>query len=149
MKLVRVNQLLLGLVIIGATTLTSCKKEGCTDLDSTTYNSSAKKDDGTCQFEGRSVFWYGLTASDGLVNDGATNLTFYVDGQVVGSTATSVYWTASPDCGVNASITVTKDLGGVKTQSYSYRVIDQSGFEYWGGTLNFNANTCFGTELTW
>jgi hypothetical protein len=60
-----------------------------------------------------------------------------------------VYWTAAPNCGDNASITVTKDLGGVKTQSYSYSVKDQTGFEYWSGTLNFNANTCFATELTW
>ena len=145
----RVNQLMLVLMILGTTTMTSCKKEGCTDPDSTTYNPDAKKDDGTCQYEGETVFWYGQTASDGLIADGATNLTFYVDGQVVGSTATSVYWTAAPNCGDNASITVTKDLGGVKTQSYSYSVKDQTGFEYWSGTLNFNANTCFATELTW
>jgi len=145
----RVNQLMLVLIILGTTTMTSCKKEGCTDPDSTTYNPDATKDDWTCQYEGETVFWYGQTASDGLIADGATNLTFYVDGQVVGSTATSVYWTAAPNCGDNASITVTKDLGGVKTQSYSYSVKDQTGFEYWSGTLNFNANTCFATELTW
>ena len=145
----RVNQLMLGLLILGVTTMTSCKKEGCADPDSTTYNSEAKKDDGTCQYEGEAIFWYGETASNGLTADGATNLTFYVDGEIVGSTATSVFWTGSPDCGSNASITVTKDLSGVKTQSYSYSVIDQTGFEYYSGTLNFNANTCFATELTW
>ncbi|MFT5229356.1 MAG: hypothetical protein ACI9RU_001861 [Litorivivens sp.] len=144
----RVNQLMLGLLILGVTTMTSCKKEGCTDSDSTTYNSEAMDDDGTCQYEGEAVFWYGETASNGLTADGATNLTFYVDGEIVGSTATSVFWTGAPDCGSNASITVTKDLSGVKTQSYSYSVIDQTGWEYWSGTLNFNANTCFVIELT-
>jgi hypothetical protein len=145
----RVNQLLFGLMILGTTTMTSCKKEGCTDSDSTNYNSEAKKDDGTCQYEGETVFWYGEAASNGLVIDGATTLTFYVDGEIVGSTATSVYWTAAPDCGDNASITITKDLGAVKTQSYSYSVKDQTGYEYWSGNLNFNANTCTATELVW
>lgn len=144
----RANKLMLGILIFGVTAMTSCKKEGCTDPDSTTYNSDAKKDDGTCQYEGETVFWYGETASNGLVADGASNLTFYIDGEIAGSTATSVFWTGAPDCGNNASITITKDLSGVKTQSYSYSVRDQTGFEYWSGTLNFNANTCFAAELT-
>lgn len=142
------KKVILGLLILGTTAMTSCKKEGCTDPGSTTYNADAKKDDGTCNYQGEAVFWYGQSASDFLVNDGATTLTFYVDGDIVGSTATSVYWTSGPDCGANASITVAKDLGGVKTQSYSYSVKDQTGFEYWSGTLNFNANTCFTIELT-
>jgi len=141
------KKVILGLLVLGTTVMTSCKKEGCTDPDSTTYNADAKKDDGTCNFQGEVVFWYGQDASDFLVNDGATTLTFYVDGEIVGSTAASVYWTASPTCGSNASITVTKNLGGVKTQSYSYRVEDQTGWEYYNGTLNFNANSCFALEL--
>ena len=141
------KKVILGLLVLGTTVMTSCKKEGCTDPDSTTYNADAKKDDGTCNFQGEVVFWYGQDASDFLVNDGATTLTFYVDGEIVGSTATSVYWTASPTCGSNASITVTKNLGGLKTQSYSYRVEDQTGWEYYNGTLNFNANSCFAVEL--
>lgn len=141
------KKVILGLLVLGTTVMTSCKKEGCTDPDSTTYNADAKKDDGTCNFQGEVVFWYGQTESNLLVNDGATTLTFYVDGEIVGSTATSVYWTASPTCGSNASITVTKNLGGVKTQSYSYRVEDQTGWEYYNGTLNFNANSCFALEL--
>ena len=145
----RLNQLFLGLTILVATTMTSCKKEGCTDSDSTTYDSESKKDDGTCQYEGETVFWYGQTTSNGLILDGATNLVFYVDGKVVGSSAANVYWAGEPDCGENASITITKDLGGVKTQSYTYSIKDQDGTEYWSGTLNFNANTCNAIELAW
>ena len=142
------KKVILGLLILGTTAMTSCKKEGCTDPDSTTYDADAKKDNGMCNYEGETVFWYGQSTSNELINDGATNLTFYVDGKVVGSTATAVHWTGAPDCGDNASITITKNLGGVKTQSYSYSVQDQTGWEYWSGTLNFNANTCFTRELT-
>ena len=87
MKRKILNSLMFGCLIILTTTLNSCQKEGCIDPDSTTYDSTADKDDGTCQYEGEIVLWYDLEASNGLINDGSSSLTFYVDGQVVGSTA--------------------------------------------------------------
>jgi hypothetical protein len=139
----------LSVIVALSTTLSSCKKEGCIDKDATNYSSEAKKDDGSCNFEGRVVLWYGQTTSTELQNDGATSLTFYVDGQVVGSTATSVYWTTGPDCGKNGSITITKGLSNAKNKSYTYSVKDQDDFEYWSGVLNITANTCEAIELVW
>ena len=81
--------------------------------------------------------------------DDATTLTYYVDGQIVGSGASNIFWTGAPECGQDGSVTITKDLGSVKTQSYTYSVLDQTGWEYWSGVFNFNANTCTGVELTW
>ena len=135
------------LVACFALTFTSCKKEGCTDLDALNYSSSADTDNGTCSFEGDVVIWFGESTSNFLVGDDAQVLTYYVDGQVVGSESTSIYWTGAPDCGQNSSITVTKSLGNAKNMSYTYSVIDQTGFEYYSGVLNFTANTCLALEL--
>lgn len=146
----RLNLFLTATLMVAMVALVGCaKEEGCTDPDATNFSSEAEENDGSCTFSGNVVFWYDQEASTGLVNDGAQNLTFYVDDAIVGSTATSVFWTAEPNCGDNASITVTSNLGNVKTQSYSYRVEDQTGFEYWSGTVNFNANTCTSLELAW
>lgn len=137
----------LSLALVGTSIFTSCQKEGCIDPDAVNYSSSAKKNDGSCKYEGSVVFWYGPATSSFLQNDNAITLTYYVDGQVVGSSATSVFWNSIPECGQNSSVTVTKDLGGSKSNAYTYSIKDQTGFEYWSGVLNFSANTCQKIEL--
>lgn len=127
----------------------SCKKEGCTDGNATNFDEDAKKDDGTCTYEGQAVLWYGQETSEAMVSDWISSLTFYVDGKVVGSSASNVYFTGAPDCGAEASVTVTKDLGLTKGKSYEYSVIDDWGDMIWSGILNFEANTCMKLELTY
>ena len=125
-----------------------CSKEGCTDGNATNYDSSADTFDGSCQYEGQVVFWYDQETSGYLDYIYSTSLSFHIDGQIVGSTATSQYWTGAPDCGDDASITITKDLGNVTSLASTYEVIDNDGFVVWEGILNFEANTCLKVELT-
>lgn len=149
----KVISLFICLSLMGVLAVTdSCKKDkirGCMDQDSDKYDPKAEQDDGSCEFEGYVVFWYDQTASTGLAADGATSLTFFLDDQVVGSSATSVYWTASPSCFANGSITVTEDLGNVKTLTYTLSVVDQTGFEYWNAEVNVETNTCHQFQLLW
>jgi len=141
------------LFAFGSGVTSSCKKEhkikGCTDKDSKNYDPAAQVNDGSCLYEGAVVFWYDATASAGLLADSAISLTFYLNGEIVGSSATSVYWAAAPDCGQNGSITVMEDLGSVKTLSYTLSVKDQTGFEYWNAAVNVDANTCIQFQLLW
>jgi hypothetical protein len=125
------------------------KVRGCTDPDSVNYDKLAEKNDGSCRYEGYAVIWYGSKASQGLTADGATALTFYLNGEVVGSSAASVYWASQPKCGDDGTISVTQDLGKSKTKTYSLSVKDQDGFEYWKTDMTFEGNSCMALELTW
>lgn len=134
--------------IISATAILSgCKQEGCTNPDAVNYSSEADTDDGSCTYEGEIVFWYGQAASELVVDYAGKSLIFYVDGQLVGSTAAAVYWNSAPDCGQNGTITVTKDLGSSTTRAATYEVWDEDGYMWWEGVVNFDANTCASYEL--
>ena len=150
----KISSFILLAITLSVTTVltTSCiKEQGCTYPDSINYSETAEIDDGSCFYEGSVVFWYGKTTSIGLMNDGATSLTYYFDGRIVGSSATNVYWAGAegPDCGTTGSVTVDIDLGKHKTQAYSFSVIDQTGWEYYDGVINIHANSCIRKELGW
>ncbi len=142
---------LAGLLFISVFLTGSCdrKIKGCTDPDSINFDELAEKNDGSCRYEGYAVIWYNANASKGLTADGATALTFYLDGKVIGSSAASVYWASEPDCGADGTISVTQDLGKDKTKTYTLSVRDQDGFEYWNADLTFEGNSCLALELTW
>lgn len=140
---------IIGLLLLATITFSSCSKKGCVDVSAENYCDECKKDDGTCTYKGEVVFWYNKATSDSLTADAATALTYYVDGQIVGSSATSVYWISAPTCGQGGSITVSKDLGTVKNKTYTYSIKDQTGFEYWNGTINFTGGNCLTQQLAW
>jgi len=128
--------------------LVGCSVDGCTDANATNFDPSADNFDGSCTYEGQVVFWYGEATSQALIDIYSNSLSFYVDGQIQGSTATTQFWTAAPECGQNASITITKDLGNSTALASTYEVIDDYGDSWWSGIINFEANTCTKIELT-
>lgn len=140
------TKILILVIALGSVfTFSSCGKKGCVDVDAKNYCDECKKEDGSCTYEGKIVFWNNQSTSTFLVGDGAVTLTYYVDGSLVGSSAASVYWSGAPNCG--QSVSVTKDLGKNKSKTSTYSVKDQTGFEYYSGSVTFSANTCTSYQL--
>ena len=65
----------------------------------------------------------------------------------MGPSAASVYWSGASNCDQSGSVTVKKDLGSVKSKSFTYSIKFQTGFEYYASSLTFEANTCTSYQL--
>lgn len=128
--------------------LANCSKEkGCTDKDADNFNPAAEENDGSCKFSGTVIFWYGQDVAEIFTALGVSSILYYVDGNLIGSQAANVYWTAAPTCESSGVVKITKDLAGVKSKSFNYEVIDNTGFSWWDGTVWIDANTCKRLEL--
>lgn len=144
MKLRMSNALIaIGLILCSM----SCVKEGCDDPDASNFSEEANKNNGSCIYEGNATLWYNWNTSYNLENDGITELTFYIDSQIIGGVSTTTYWPLEPDCGDPGSISHRRSMGSDKTQSSNYYVHDQNGNDVWTGTLTFNAEGCVSIEL--
>jgi hypothetical protein len=137
----------LGAAAVALSLLTGCQTEGCTDPTAVNYESTADINDGSCNYEGEVVFWYNAATSQDVIDFYGESLLFYVNGQLIGSTAASVYWMGAPDCGQNASITYTGTWQNNTSKTVSYEVWDEDGYQWWSGTITLNANNCLALQL--
>jgi hypothetical protein len=125
----------------------SCKREGCTDSSSKNHSSKAKKDDGTCEFESRTSFWFNQNVSNFLTNYGVTTLHVYIDDISVGEIDVAD-WETGPDCGGN-NLTVTNKYTGENAKTYKYEGRAQNGTLHFQGTFTASPNECLAVELKW
>lgn len=96
---------IIGLFVLGALVLstnTSCKKKGCTDNTATNYNSSAKKDDGTCLY------------APIITMNGAATVTLNV-----GDTYTDAGATAVNKDGTSVTVTTTNTVDATTKGTYT------------------------------
>ena len=143
--------LIVCLFLIGIVSVfNSCSKDkvkGCMDTDSKNYSSSAEEDDGSCMYEGSVIFWFNEAASDSLSTYDAITLYYYIDGVEVGSSNVYTYYDVAPDCDQAGTVTVTKDLGTLKSKSFTYSIKDQDGNEWLSDIVTFKANFCTKIQL--
>ena len=144
------SSFILLVVALGIATvfITSCQKKGCTDPEAINYSEEAEKDDGSCSYEGAMVFYYDEATAAQLEHDGAITMTYYVDGKEIGSSDADIYWTGAPECGQSGSVGEVKNWKNYGTKTYSFSAVDQTGWEFWGETVTFHANTCVHLELS-
>jgi len=141
------NKLIIITITIFSFVLIGCSKKGCVDSDSITYDSEAKKDDGTCQYQGNVSFWFNQNVSGFLVSYNVTMLTIYIDNASVGSISVND-WKSGPDCN-GANFTVIESLGELKTKTFSYSARDQNGTQHFSGSFTITPNSCVNVQLAW
>jgi hypothetical protein len=119
--------LLLLAIPVVLSTLAGCKKEGCTDFFANNYSDAAKKDDGSCTYKEDVIFWIDYDGYQALQTLGVSGVTLYVDGVLVGSSLSTLYWTGVPNCDQQGNFKVTIDMGKNISKTIQYEVKDNNG----------------------
>ena len=132
------------LLFVSVFAVSSCKKEGCTDALAQNYSSSAKKDDGSCNYQEKLIFWQDLASADSWVNIGVNSLKFYVNGQYIGSCLASDYMVAgvAPSCSSNGQASYTIEFGKNKSAVLQIKVTDETDFVWYDESITVTAGTC-------
>lgn len=119
------------LIIILVVLLTSsCKKEGCTDDLATNFDTKAKKDDGSCEFEGKVMFW--TDCAD------CCQIAVKVDDKFIGNTTFSYNSEpVAPNCIATGCVTTTLPVG-----SYSWSGTETCLNILVGGSFTITENGC-------
>tara|TARA_Y100000589_G_scaffold298502_1_gene307090 strand:- start:240 stop:677 length:438 start_codon:yes stop_codon:yes gene_type:complete len=134
--------------ILLLSSLTSCRKTGCTDEDSVHFKKDIKSDNSQCLYEGSLVFWYNKEVSDFLQENDVYKLNFYLDNEIIGSLSTEKYRETEPDCNDYLdAVKTTKKMGDSKTLEYQFSVKTLDSIEIWRTSIIVNANTCSTLQL--
>jgi hypothetical protein len=139
--------LVLSVLLLTLILLPGCKRSGCTDPDSINYDSKARTNDNSCEYEGEVLFWYNKGAADKNIAAGHTSLTFFLEGKVIGSSAANIYWGNRPECGSAGSVSTTVKLGFSKEKVYKYEIKNQNDAIVWSGNVTLTGNECLRVEL--
>ncbi len=137
----KVNYLLFVTIFVFA--LGACKKKGCLDQNATNYNSEAKKDDGSCLYEGSAVIWFNTPKVIEYSATGTSNLVFYLEGIQIGTLNLLDFINTAPACGGDHAVTVKRNLDSAPSKSFSLVVKGDS-----GATLDTYSLTIVGNKCT-
>ncbi len=132
------------ITLLSAVTLTlfSCAKPGCTDPDAINYSVSAKKDDGSCNYKEKIIFWQDQATSQIVQNAGISGLYVYVDGELIGSTLATNYWTGAPSCEQSGNVNAEIDMGSQVVKTITYEIKDNNGNSLVTDTYTMVAGDC-------
>ena len=137
-------------------TLISCETnsipvEGCTDPNAINYNPQADINNNSCDFTGDIIFYLDAAAGIYLYNEGVDKLTFYIDGNNIGSQYNEGgFYTAQtpPNCFDNFFTTGSVYWSNNSYTTISWEAIDETGYVWFSETSQIGANKCLIVGIT-
>lgn len=142
------NKLLFLASLLSLSFLTSCRKTGCTDDDSISFNKDIKTDNSLCKYEGSLVFWYNKEVADFLSENNVEELNFYINDEIFGNMSSRAFRNSDPDCNdYKNAVKTTKNLGEQKAVEYEISIQSTDSIEIWRTFITINANTCSTLQL--
>ncbi len=129
----------------------SCGQKGCTDKYADNYCSKCKRNDGSCIYQSKCIFWHNKATNDGLLAHNKTALYYIVNGIIVRQyIVVSTVVDAPPECSSTGMAAVGRTLKKDGSHFESFEVRDQNQNVLWNGTIDFNANSpCIVIQQEW
>jgi hypothetical protein len=123
--------------------LSSCKKMGCTDVNSMNFEKEAQKNDGSCTYEGSVGIWFDSIKAVEYFNAGVQSLTYMINGEEVGTVSSVAYGnTQSISCASPEVFLVDFSMGKAETQSFNLYVKRETGAVIDNYPLTVNGGKC-------
>ena len=139
---------ILALAAVSVFTMMSCTKPGCTDERATNYSADAREDDGTCVYRGDITFWCLPAVSESLIDAGHTTLDFELEGEIVDSIQTEVFFSPSGECNTPGVKTIPREELPYHYRHYKYRVRGAGNTILYENFITLDANECLSIQLT-
>lgn len=145
------KKILLFSALLASFSFVSCKRKGCTNEKATNYSESAKKDDGSCNFEANIVVWVTPFNGEAYIDNGITELKFYLDQELLGVFDPAVHTsTGIPTCdGTEGQVFNVKLSPDGFVENHLLEWIDQEGVKVGEAHLYLQGNDCKRQQLFW
>jgi hypothetical protein len=127
-----------------------CSKKGCVDNIADNYDSSAKKDDGTCSYSSDLHFYWTYNTSLDFDDYDVYDITIEIDGLIIGtinSANDQFFETGDLNCQNSSLFKIEVDLGSSKSSTINFNLTDQDGYDVDSGSTIVEAGMCHYVEV--
>lgn len=135
------------ITVVAAFGFASCSKPGCTDDKASNFNADANEDDGKCTYRGDITFWCLPAVSNDLLLNGHTMLRFELEGKLVDSIATELFFAPGGECNTPGVKTIPQEEMPYEYRYYKYRVKGAGFVTLWEDFIKLDANNCLAIKL--
>lgn len=99
------------------------------------------------KFSGTQSFWYDEDTADDLIAYGITEVSMYVDGNLVSTRDAYDHFLKDPGCGSGNFVFVDKGMFKKENRTYAYKVVNQADSVIWEGVFQMSQSKCNSLEL--
>ncbi len=125
----------------------SCRNKGCIDPLSPDFDERAIKDDNSCTYDGRLIFWFDENTKDNLEVFGVNELRIRTDGSFAGTIELSEWVNQQPACNSMDGFRQAIATNGEDSKVVAYEVEDDLGFMITSGMITVPNSECVWIEV--